>query len=121
MNKNNFLALVLIFFQALPVNGQQRALKINNTWRQTPGKAGYYNWKVFIDEDASVINSIRYVEYLLHPTFKKPLQRVDNSTKYPKFSYSASGWGEFNIKVKIVYKNSSRQPLVQNYWLKLGR
>ena len=71
--------------------------------------SGRYNWTVFLLADESTLDTIEYVEYILHPTFPDPIQRSYN--RYTKFSFSAAGWGEFDISVTIVYKNGNRKIL----------
>ena len=78
-------------------------------------KRGYYNWVVFVKATDSVLNTIDHVEYLLHPTFPKP--EVSSYNRADKFNYSSSGWGEFEIKAKVVFKN--KKYLYLTHWLKL--
>ena len=41
-------------------------------------------WMIFVDEPLEVLNEIKSVEYVLHPTFPKPLQvRRDPRTNSP--------------------------------------
>jgi len=88
-------------------------LTVDNTAKYV-GK-GRYEWTVFILAGDSVLNSIRYVEYTLHPTFPNPVRNGTGRT----FALSSNGWGEFNIKVRIVYKDKDREPSRINYWLQL--
>jgi len=84
-------------------------IKFNNyakRGRQFQGRT-YYDWRVFVDEPAPVLNEIAEVQYLLHPTFPNPLQvRTDPKEK---FAVETSGWGEFTIQITIRYKNGSTQ------------
>lgn len=84
-------------------------------------KKGYYNWKVYLVAEPVVLRTIREVVYTLHPTFKNPVQRVKASAKNRNFSYSTSGWGEFDIKVKIVYNDPKRRPLYLVHHLRLSK
>jgi len=77
-------------------------------------RRGVYNWKIYIDAPQSVLDAISYVEYTLHPTFRPPVVRGNAGSQ---FSYSSSGWGEFNIKVKVVYRNNVVQSF--EHWLDL--
>jgi hypothetical protein len=47
------------------------------------------------------------VEYTLHPTFPNPVQRVDRGSdpRFP-FGFTATGWGIFEVRIKIVFKNT---------------
>ncbi|THU38163.1 hypothetical protein FAM09_15905 [Niastella caeni] len=84
-------------------------------------RKGYYNWKVYLVASSTVLSTIKEVVYTLHPTFKYPVQTVKASTRNRNFSYSASGWGEFDIKVKIVYNNSKRTPLYLVHHLRFSK
>lgn len=74
---------------------------------------GRWDWTVFLTADDSVLSSIRYVEYTLHPTFPNPVRRVsDRGTAHGRgFFLSAGGWGTFKIGVKVVFVNGSTRSL----------
>jgi len=120
MKKKCMIVSLLLMFQFIAVSAQVK-LKVNNSWKRQTGKQGYYSWTIYLDENPAVLNAIKYVEYLLHPTFRYPLQKVENLQKYPRFSYTATGWGEFTVKVKVVFKDPSKKPVLIDHWLKLGR
>jgi len=120
MKKKCLIPFLLLMFQFIAVSAQVK-IKVKNSWKNLAGKQGYYSWTIYLDEAPAVLNSIKYVEYLLHPTFKYPLQKVENLQRNPGFSYTATGWGEFNVKVKVVFKDPSKKPVLIDYWLKLGR
>lgn len=84
-------------------------------------KRGYYHWKVYVVAEPVVLRTIREVVYTLHPTFKYPVQTVKASSRNRNFSYSTSGWGEFDIKVKIVYNDRKRPPLYLVHHLRLSK
>src|SRR5262249_30167939 len=56
----------------------------------------------------NTIAQIRSVEYRLHPTFPNPVQRVDRigDPRYP-FALTATGWGVFEIPIRIALKNEN--------------
>ena len=89
-------------------------LNIKNT--SSYRSRGRYNWRIYIDASSIVLNSIDTVRYTLHPTFREPI--VYGNAR-DKFSYSAIGWGEFNVIVKIIYRDKRKQPQVFNHWLNL--
>ena len=91
-------------------------IKVANT-SQLSKKKGYYDWTIFIQTDTSTLNSIDHVEYLLHPTFSNP--QVSSYDRKGNFSYSTSGWGEFEIKIKVVFKDENKGPLYMTHWLVL--
>jgi transcription initiation factor IIF auxiliary subunit len=70
---------------------------------------------VFIVAEKAVLSGIKAVEYTLHPTFPNPVRQG----RGPDFAITANGWGEFNSKVKITFKDKKKPEKVMNYWLKL--
>ena len=106
------LMFVLLFFCCV-ANAQK--ISVDNSYSPSK-KSGYYNWTVFVRADDAMLNSIDHVEYLLHPTFPNP--QVSSYNRANSFSYTSSGWGEFEIKTKVVFKDKSASQYIQ-YWLKL--
>ncbi len=113
MFKYSFLVLT---FTSLFIYGSAQNIKATNT-SQPSAKKGYYDWTVFIQSDASTLNSIEHVEYLLHSTFTNP--QVSSYDRKSNFSYSTSGWGEFEIKIKVVFKDKNKGALYMTHWLVL--
>ena len=113
------ILILVMMWSVAPLFAQPRppANQVKNDHIKTSSsfvRRGVYNWKVYIDAPRAVLSEIEYVEYTLHPTFKQPVVRGD---KQSQFSYKSSGWGEFNIKVKVQYKNRSVQTFSK--WLDL--
>ena|SRR5690242_19545777 len=96
----------------LAVKSHLTVLEVRNT-SQYIGK-GRYKWKVYLEASQNVLGTIRRVQYTLHPTFKDTLV---NGNSHDKFSYTATGWGEFSLYVNIYYINNRYERL--KYWLKL--
>ena len=123
MLNRNFLLFILIIFSSVTTAQvimktstlYKSQITINNT-ASLSGKSGYYNWTVFVQADDAALNNIDHVEYLLHPTFSNP--QVSSNNRSTNFSYTSTGWGEFEIKVKIVFKNR-QPPQYISYWLRL--
>lgn len=95
--------IVLICFyllMAMTVPGQE-GIQIRNS-AQYMG-SGRYDWTVCLSRDTplSVLDSIDFVEYTLHPTFPNPVRRGEGRF----FSLSTNGWDEFDILVKVVFKD----------------
>ena len=69
--------------------------------------SGRWEWSVFVLAPNDVLNQIQYVEYTLHPTFPEPVQRVtERGLESGKgFVLKATGWGTFEIAVKVVFSN----------------
>lgn len=82
-------------------------IKLNSysMWTEKKYEDDWYDWCVFVDEDLEVINTIRSVEYTLHPTFPNPVRVIKDKTS--RFVLFSSGWGGFRIKVRIDYENGS--------------
>lgn len=74
-----------------------------------------WRWSVWIEGLDEELDEIEYVEYTLHPTFPRPIQRVAN--RRTKFRLSTSGWGEFKIYVEI--KRKDGEVLKLEHWLTL--
>jgi transcription initiation factor IIF auxiliary subunit len=102
--------LVILLSGCLPVWSQDVA--VANTARYQGH--GRYSWTVFLKGEPAALQQVKGVQYTLHPTFSKPV--VWGSGR--SFSYSAIGWGEFNIVATIYYKNGRSE--IVNHWLRLS-
>ncbi len=92
-------------------------IKFNNysMWINKKHDYDFYDWCVFIDEDINTINSIKLVEYTLHPTFPNPVRIIENRNDcFALYSY---GWGTFDLRIKVELNNGSINAL--KYPLKL--
>lgn len=82
-------------------------------------KEDWYDWTVFLcASDKSIFNDIASVEYTLHPTFAHPIQKSTDPTN--AFAYSTGGWGEFEMKAKVLFKDN-RPPLELKHWLNFDK
>ena len=77
--------------------------KFNNWARPLDMRSGqnYYEWRLFVDEPSAVLNAIRQVDYVLHPTFPDPFRTSQDRDK--NFELVASGWGTFTVLITIHY------------------
>ncbi|CBK43373.1 protein of unknown function [Nitrospira defluvii] len=100
-------------------DGKKSPVKFNNYARDAGEIHGrkYYEWRVFVDEPDSVLQSIKEVQYVLHPTFLEPLQVSRDATK--QFELVTSGWGQFTILITIVYRDGTREKA--SYYLDLSK
>lgn len=82
---------------------------INNRAKhaKTKGSHDFYDWEVFVDEPASVMEQIDHVTYFLHKTFPNPVRTADDPEG--GFSVKSRGWGEFDIGIKISYKDGREE------------
>ena len=103
---------VVVLSGCLLVSAQD--IGVDNTFKYIGN--GRYSWTVFVTGDANALGQIDKVQYTLHPTFPQPVVWGQG----PNFSFSAIGWGEFNILARIFYKDTRRQPTTINHWLRLS-
>ena len=94
-------------------------VKLNNHAKPTEkrGSYQYFRWKVFIDEDAALLDTIDRVDYQLHSTFPDPNRSSDDAQD--RFSLETAGWGEFSILAEIKFKDGHTE--IMNYWLDLSK
>lgn len=100
------------FFKVTPYY----SLRICNT-TQYIRKNKNFDWTVYIDGDDAALSMVKEVEYTLHPTFPDNIRSGEGAN----FEHSTSGWGEFNIKVKIIFKDYRKKTMYVDYWLILSR
>jgi transcription initiation factor IIF auxiliary subunit len=71
-----------------------------------------WEWTIFIQAPPSILDRIRCVEYTLPPTF--PTQNAQVCTlgdpRRP-FGLTASGWGTFDVPLKVVMKDNAVRTL----------
>lgn len=70
-----------------------------------PDGSGRWDWTIFLDADQNILARIRCVEYTLHPTFPNPVRTVCDPAN--RFALSSNGWGTFEIKIKVIFKDES--------------
>lgn len=92
--------------QKAPSNSQTTSvdLSVNNVASEAGN--GYWNWTIFLQGSADSLAQVNCVEYTLHPTFPQPVRTVcePGNGEYP-FGLPASGWGTFEVGVRIFLKN----------------
>jgi transcription initiation factor IIF auxiliary subunit len=116
------LVVIIVLSNVFQIGGLQTAkalsfptvLSVENTAIYSDG---HYSWTVFLVGDKDVLQSIDYVEYTLHPSFPNPVQMVRERGGKCAFAFSSSSWSEFNVHVKIGFKNGSETSL--DHWLNL--
>jgi len=82
---------------------------------------GQWSWTVFIVAEQEALDKIRCVVYTLHPAFPQPVQQVCERGETPNqaFALSATGWGTFDVGVKILFRDGRATFL--NHTLKFGK
>ncbi|MBL7161086.1 MAG: hypothetical protein ISS57_00660 [Anaerolineales bacterium] len=85
----------------------------------TPSSEGWWDWAVWLEGPEDDLEEVAYVEYVLHPTFPNPVQKVTDRDS--GFRLGARGWGEFNIKVRVHFADDDDDDdvLVMDHWLEL--
>ncbi len=99
--------------------GQKPAYFFDNEFGKWKNRNDYVNWKVFLKADASFLKSIKQVEYYLDPSFKISKQIVRFSETNSNFTLCSNGWGEFTLRIKIVFINAKKPSLNEVYRLDL--
>src|SRR5262249_12425443 len=71
-----------------------------------------WRWTAFVSGPSDQIAKIACVEYILHPTFPNPVQKVC-STDDPQhpFALTATGWGTFNLRARIEFKDGTSKEI----------
>ncbi|KPV65060.1 MAG: YEATS family protein [Candidatus Bathyarchaeota archaeon BA1] len=94
-------------------------ISFNNYAKRVARRGNYdwYEWRVFVDEDDTVLNKIEYVLYLLHPTFPNPIRIVHD--KKSKFALESSGWGSFTMFITVRFKDGTEEEV--RYFLDLSK
>jgi len=108
------MKLLVAFVLSLALLPGQSRPTLANTSKYVGG--GRYDWNLFVRADPAVLDSIRYVEYYLHPTFPNPVQRVDR--REGGFALRSNGWGEFQVTAMVAYRDGRSERLV--HWLRFG-
>ena len=70
---------------------------------------GWWKWSVWVEAPATELDTIKVVTYVLHPTFRDRVRKVEN--RATKFRLDSSAWGGFDIRVQIELKDGSKQRL----------
>ncbi|MGZ8847373.1 MAG: pYEATS domain-containing protein, partial [Pyrinomonadaceae bacterium] len=83
------------------------------------GNTDWWQWAAYIEcTPPDSLDDIDYVEYHLHPSFRNPVQRIRK--KASGFPLRTSGWGTFELKARVVFKDEQRESLVLSHYLTLG-
>jgi len=107
------IVLGLLFLLTVTITAYGQELGVTNTARYVG--SGRYDWTVFLVGDEYLLNSILYAEYVLHPSFPNPVRRAYERNS--RFSLHSNGWGEFNILVKVVFRDG--RVIYLQHWLRL--
>jgi len=83
-----------------------------------PNEHGHtHQWTVFVrgaqNEDLSVY--VKRVIFTLHPSFEQPIRTLDA----PPYEVTESGWGEFEVTIKLVFRDTSEKAVEMPHMLRL--
>ena len=92
------------------------SLKNSSTYIEQKGATNWWKWTAFIEcEPPDSLDEIEFVEYHLHPSFPNPIRRV--MEKEGGFPMQTKGWGIFELRARVVFKDDDREPLVLKHML----
>jgi transcription initiation factor IIF auxiliary subunit len=93
---------------------QDQTIQVGNTSSDLGN--GQWSWTVFVIADKETLDGIRCVEYTLHPTFPQPIQRICQAGNLlgQAFPLTETGWGTFDIAVKILFRNGRSRLLTHS-------
>lgn len=69
--------------------------------------------------DDAFLSSIKQIEYYLDPTYKDSKRVITQANGGKHFTLCTNGWGEFILRIKIVFKNPSTKSINETYRLDL--
>jgi len=75
---------------------------------------GRWDWSVWIDGPDVELDQVESVRWVLDPTFREPIVRVEQ--RQSKFRLDSSGLGEFEINARVTAKDGRQQHL--KHWLR---
>jgi transcription initiation factor IIF auxiliary subunit len=67
----------------------------------------WYEWCIFSPDPAHDLEDVSEVEYQLHPSFPDPIRKMTNQEQ--RFALFSSGWGNFQIRIKVTYKSGATE------------
>jgi transcription initiation factor IIF auxiliary subunit len=69
----------------------------------------WWKWAVWLEGPDEALNSIEFVEWILHPTFRDPVRR--NADRAHKFRLETGGWGAFRIIARVQTRDGKQTKL----------
>ncbi|CAH8540323.1 unnamed protein product [Heterobilharzia americana] len=77
-----------------------------------------HQWTAFLrpyntNEDLSTF--VKKVQFKLHESYSNPIRIISK----PPFELTETGWGEFDITMKVIFTDSNEKPLVITHLIKL--
>lgn len=92
-------------------------LKNTSQYERQEGNTHWWRWTAYVDcTEPDVLDDISYVEYHLHPSFRNPIVRVQ--AREGGFPLRRVGWGVFELRARVVFKDKDRKPVFLTHYLK---
>jgi transcription initiation factor IIF auxiliary subunit len=84
---------------------------MNLTVQQSSDYQGndWWKWAVWLEGTDAELDKVRSVTYYLHPTFHDRIRTTE--TRKDGFKLKSAGWGEFNIRIEVLYKKGNTKHL----------
>ena len=83
-------------------------LQLENSWKYVGDD--HWKWKAYLV--GSDLEQVKYVEYVLHPTFSPEVVRVRDPNE--GFFMETNGWGTFELKAIIHFKGGGKTTLTHD-------
>lgn len=104
---------------ARKVTAQTASYRFDNEFGKYGNRNDYYNWKVFLISGNSFLQSIKQIDYYLDPTYKSAKRTVKADANNPNFTLCNNGWGEFTLRIRILFKDPKTPSIDEVYKLDL--
>ena len=83
-------------------------------WEKYEGD-DWWTWAGWIEGQDKVLDSIKFVEWTLHPTFPDPIRKI--SDRASKFRLETGGWGVFLIVARVEKKDGTQTKMLHRLTL----
>lgn len=111
--------LILLIITSFGCFCQTKKYSFTNEYSNWSRRTDYFNWKIYITGDSKFLASIRQIEYYLDPSFKNPKRIITRTSGGNNFTLCTNGWGEFTIRIKIIFTNVRTASINEVYRLDL--
>jgi len=104
------LGLVVFLGAMFAASVEAQDITAENTSRYLGN--GRWSWTIYLKGTDNTLRDVTCAEYTLHPTFPNPVRKVCNRGNSDQaFALTSSGWGVFEISIKIFLKNGRTRQL----------
>ena len=99
------IVVIILILAAAGARAQYADHHFDYAYKQQNQSQKYYDWKVFLVADAGFLSTVKQVEYYLDASFRNATRIVAANNSNPNFTLCANGWGSFDIRIRIIFKN----------------